>query len=137
MLLDEPTNHLDILSIRWLEKFLKNEFKGLLVFISHDVDFINNLSDYILDIDFGEVRSYKGNYAQFLKEKALIQEQKSVEKKSAEAKIAEMQRFVDKFGAKASKAAQARSRMKMIDKVEIPDLKNSSLIESKSENKSV
>jgi ATPase subunit of ABC transporter with duplicated ATPase domains len=128
LLLDEPTNHLDILSIRWLEKFLKNEFKGLLVFISHDVDFINNLSNYILDIDFGEVRSYKGNYAQFLKEKALIQEQKSVEKKSAEAKIAEMQRFVDKFGAKASKAAQARSRMKMIEKIEIPDLQNSSRI---------
>jgi len=119
---------LDILSIRWLEKFLKNEFKGLLVFISHDVDFIDNLSNYILDIDFGEVRDYKGNYAQFLKAKALVQEQKSVEKKSAEAKIAEMQRFVDRFGAKASKAAQARSRMKMIEKIEIPDLKNSSRI---------
>ena len=126
LLLDEPTNHLDILSIRWLEKFLKNAFKGLLVFISHDVDFIDNLSNYILDIDYGEVRAYKGNHVQFLKAKALVQEQKSVEKKSAEAKIAEMQRFVDKFGAKASKAAQARSRMKMIEKVEIPDLKNSS-----------
>ncbi len=126
LLLDEPTNHLDILSIRWLEKFLKTEYQGLLVFISHDVDFIDNVSTHILDIDYGEVRSYKGNYKQFLEAKQLLEEQKAVEKKSAENKIAEMQRFVDRFGAKASKASQARSRMKMIEKIEIPDIKNSS-----------
>ncbi|MDF1646114.1 MAG: ABC-F family ATP-binding cassette domain-containing protein [Legionellaceae bacterium] len=128
LLLDEPTNHLDILSIRWLEKFLKTEFQGLLVFISHDVDFIDHVSDHILDIDYGEVRAYKGNYAKFLEAKKLLEEQKAVEKKSAENKIAEMQRFVDRFGAKASKAAQARSRMKMIEKVEIPDIKHSSRV---------
>jgi len=128
LLLDEPTNHLDILSIRWLEKFLKNEFKGLVIFISHDLDFIDNLSDYILDLDYGEIRQYKGNYNQFLAEKQLIVEQKITEKKSAEAKIADMQKFVDKFGAKASKASQARSRMKMIEKIEIPDIKNSSRV---------
>ncbi|MGQ3890613.1 ABC-F family ATP-binding cassette domain-containing protein [Legionella sp. CNM-4043-24] len=128
LLLDEPTNHLDILSIRWLEKFLKNEFQGLVIFISHDLDFIDNLSDYILDLDYGEIRQYKGNYNQFLAEKKLIEEQRLTEKKSAEAKIADMQKFVDKFGAKASKAAQARSRMKMIEKIEIPDIKNSSRV---------
>lgn len=128
LLLDEPTNHLDILSIRWLEKFLKSEFKGLVIFISHDLDFIDNLSDYILDLDFGEIRQYKGNYQQFLAEKQLIQDQKMTEKKSAESKIADMQKFVDKFGAKASKAAQARSRMKMIEKIEIPDIKQSSRV---------
>ncbi len=128
LLLDEPTNHLDILSIRWLEKFLKSEFQGLLVFISHDVDFIDHVSNHILDIDYGEVRSYKGNYVKFLASKKLVEEQKAVEKKSAESKVAEMQRFVDRFGAKASKAAQARSRMKMIEKVEIPDIKHSSRI---------
>ncbi len=128
LLLDEPTNHLDILSIRWLEKFLKNEFPGLVIFISHDLEFIDNLSSYILDLDYGEIKQYKGNYQHFLAEKQLIAEQRLVEKKSAEATIANMQKFVDKFKAKASKAAQARSRMKMIEKIEIPDVKNSSRI---------
>lgn len=128
LLLDEPTNHLDILSIRWLEKFLKTNFSGLLVFISHDVDFINNVADAILDIDYGEVRKYSGNYAKFLEEKKLINDQKLIEKKSAEEKIAAMQKFVDRFKAKASKAAQARSRMKMIEKVEVPDVVNSSRV---------
>lgn len=128
LLLDEPTNHLDILSIQWLEKFLKNEFPGLVIFISHDMDFIDNLSDYILDLDYGEIRQYPGKYQKFLAEKQLRTEQKEVEKKSAEAKIADMQKFVDKFKAKASKAAQARSRVKMIEKIEIPDVKNSSRI---------
>lgn len=126
LLLDEPTNHLDILSIAWLEKFLKEQYKGLIVFISHDVAFINNVADYIVDIDYGEIRQYKGKYQRFLSEKALIQAQKLVELNSAEAKIADMQRFVDRFKAKASKAAQARSRMKMIEKVELPDIKQSS-----------
>ena len=126
LLLDEPTNHLDILSISWLEKFLKNNYKGLVIFISHDLDFIDNLADFILDVDYGEVREYRPKYERFLEEKKLIVEQKMVEKKSLEAKIADMQKFVDRFKAKASKAAQARSRMKMIEKIEIPDLKNSS-----------
>ncbi|OGV25704.1 MAG: ABC-F family ATPase [Legionellales bacterium RIFCSPHIGHO2_12_FULL_37_14] len=128
LLLDEPTNHLDILSIRWLEKYLKNEYKGLVIFISHDMEFIDNLADYILDLDYGEIRQYRGNYARFLAEKTLLEEQRNLEKKSAEAKIAEMQKFVDRFKAKASKAAQARSRMKMIEKIEIPDVKHSSRI---------
>lgn len=128
LLLDEPTNHLDILSIRWLEKFLRDEFDGLVIFISHDLEFIDHLADYILDLDYGEIRQYRGNYQRFLDEKKTIAEQRALEKKSAEAKIADMQKFVDKFGAKASKAGQARSRMKMIEKIEIPDVKNSSRI---------
>lgn len=128
LLLDEPTNHLDIVSIRWLEKFLKNEFKGLVIFISHDLEFIDNLADYILDLDYGEIQQYRGNYQRFLDEKQLKTEQRLIEKKSAENKIADMQKFVDKFKAKASKASQARSRMKMIEKIEIPDIKNSSRI---------
>ena len=128
LMLDEPTNHLDILSIRWLEKFLKSNFTGLVVFISHDVEFINNIADSILDIDYGEIRKYSGNYQKFLEEKKLIDEQKRVEKKSAEEKVARLRQFVDRFGAKASKAAQARSRVKMIEKIEIPDLVNSSRV---------
>ncbi|PJD96049.1 MAG: ABC-F family ATPase [Legionella sp.] len=128
LLLDEPTNHLDILSIQWLEKFLKNEFKGLVIFISHDLEFIDNLADFILDVDYGEIRKYSGNYNRFLAEKNLLQEQKLIEKKSAEEKIAHMQRFVDRFKAIATKAGQARSRMKMIEKIEIPDIINSSRV---------
>ncbi len=128
LLLDEPTNHLDILSISWLEKFLKSTYQGLVIFISHDLDFIDNLADYILDVDYGEIRQYRPKYQKFLDEKQLMVEQKLVEKKSLEAKIADMQKFVDRFKAKASKAAQARSRMKMIEKIELPDLKNSSRI---------
>ncbi len=128
LLLDEPTNHLDIISIQWLEKFLKYDYKGLVIFISHDVGFIDNLADFILDLDYGEIKQYRGNYARFLSEKQLIQEQKLIEKKSAEEKVAHMQKFVDRFKAKASKAGQAKSRMKMIDKIKIPDLVNSSRI---------
>lgn len=127
LLLDEPTNHLDILSIQWLEKFL-HRYEGLVVFISHDVQFINNVAHHILDIDYGEIRKYSGQYAKFLKEKQLISEQKLTEKKSAEEKIAHMQSFVDRFKAIATKAGQARSRMKMIDKIKIPDIINSTRV---------
>jgi ATPase subunit of ABC transporter with duplicated ATPase domains len=128
LLLDEPTNHLDIVSIAWLESFLKDRYQGLVLFISHDEAFINRLADYIVDIDFGEVRVYRGPYHRFLADKALAQEQKMQERKSLEGKIAEMQKFVDRFKAKASKAAQARSRMKMIEKIELPDVDHSSRI---------
>ena len=128
LLLDEPTNHLDILSIQWLEKFLKTSFAGLVLFISHDVDFINHLADNIFDIDYGEIRKYSGRYDKFLAEKALIQEQKILEKKSAEERIAHLQKFVDRFKASAAKASMARSRVKMIEKIEIPDIVHSSRV---------
>lgn len=128
LLLDEPTNHLDIVSIDWLEKYLKTEFAGMILFISHDIAFINRLADHILDVDYGEIRQYSGNYTKFLAEKKLIEEQKLQIKTSMEKKIAEMQSFVDRFRAKASKARQAQSRMKMIEKLELPDIKQSSRI---------
>ena len=128
LLLDEPTNHLDIVSIHWLEKYLKNEFRGLVLFISHDVSFIDRLADNILDIDYGEIRQYSGQYHKFLEEKKLIEQQKLAEKKSLEDKIERMQAFVDKFKAKASKARQAQSRVKMIEKIELPDIVQSSRI---------
>lgn len=126
LLLDEPTNHLDIVSIHWLEKYLKYEFRGLVLFISHDVEFINRLADYILDVDYGEIRQYSGNYEKFLAEKQLIEEQRLQIRKNAEQKIAEMQRFVDRFKASATRAKQAQSRVKMIEKIELPDIKQSS-----------
>lgn len=128
LLLDEPTNHLDITSIDWLENYLKTVFHGILIFVSHDQEFMNNLATHILDIDYGEIREYVGNYDHYVKEKLLVAEQKLKELKYLENKIAHMQSFVDRFGAKASKAKQARSRAKAIEKIELPDIKQSSRI---------
>lgn len=128
LLLDEPTNHLDMMTICWLEQYLINNFKGLLLFVSHDIKFLNNVATHILDIDYGEIREYPGNYENFLVKKKEVMTQKLQEKKNLEDKVASMQRFVERFKAKASKARQARSRMKMIDKIELPDIKQSSRI---------
>lgn len=128
LLLDEPTNHLDIMTIRWLEEYLMNEYKGLLLFVSHDIRFLNTVSTHILDIDYGEIKEYAGNYDSFNEKKKEFMEQKLHEKKHVEDRIAELQKFVDRFKAKASKAKQAASRMKMIDKLELPDIKKSSRV---------
>ncbi len=128
LLLDEPTNHLDIMSIAWLENYLKNQYKGVLLFISHDYGFLNNLSTHVLDIDFGEIREYVGNYDHFEQEKKLKVEQKENERQFIENKIAHMRVFVERFRASASRSKQALSREKMIDKLELPDIKKSSRI---------
>jgi len=128
LLLDEPTNYLDIVTIAWLEKYLRNEFLGLLIFVSHDFDFLNNVATDILDIDYGEIRHYKGNYRVFLKRKKEVVEQMLHERTHIERKIAHMQTFIEKFGSKASKAGQCQSREKMIEKIKIPDMKKTSRI---------
>ncbi len=127
MLLDEPTNHLDILSIAWLEEFLRTTFKGLLIFISHDRGFLNNLSTNILDIDYGTVLDYPGNYEKFCVTKEERLRLKQCELKNQEKKIEALQGFVDRFGAKASKASQAASRQKMIDRIELVEIKDSNI----------
>lgn len=131
LLLDEPTNHLDIISIYWLENYLKERFKGVLIFISHDVSFVNNLATHILDIDYGEITQYTGNYNSFVEQKKLIMEQKLQEQKFLDKKIATMRVFVEKFRASASRSKQALSREKLIDKIEMPDIKVSSRISPK------
>lgn len=127
MLLDEPTNHLDIVSIAWLEQFLKITFKGLLIFISHDRGFLNNVSTNILDIDYDTILDYPGNYDKFclIKEERLILKQSEL--KNQEKRIEALQGFVDRFGAKASKASQAASRQKMIDRIELVEIKESNI----------
>lgn len=127
MLLDEPTNHLDILSIAWLEEFLKTNFKGLLIFISHDRGFLNSVATNILDIDYDTITDYPGNYDKFClsKEERLILKQSEL--KNQEKKIEALQGFVDRFGAKASKASQAASRQKMIDRIELVEIKDSNI----------
>jgi ATPase subunit of ABC transporter with duplicated ATPase domains len=128
LLLDEPTNHLDILSIAWLEAYLKSEFRGVLIFISHDQNFLENLSTQIVDVDYGDVRLYPTSYKKFLADKQLYADQKASERKSLEKRIEQMQGFVDRFRAKASKARQAQSRVKQIERIELPDIEHSSRV---------
>jgi ATPase subunit of ABC transporter with duplicated ATPase domains len=128
LLLDEPTNHLDIVSIYWLENYLKHKFRGALVFISHDLAFLNNISTHILDIDYGTIKTYTGNYDIFVRDKQLVADQKLKDLNNIEKKIATMQVFIDKFRASASRAKQSSSREKQIEKMELPDIQKSSRI---------
>ncbi|AUX24493.1 multidrug ABC transporter ATP-binding protein [Sorangium cellulosum] len=125
LLLDEPTNHLDILSIRWLEKFLAG-YKGCAVVISHDQRFLDNVATHILDVDYGTIALYTGNYAAFVVEKQAIRERKEAEIARAEKIIAEKRAFVERFGAKATKAKQAQSRLKQIERIEVEELAETS-----------
>jgi ATPase subunit of ABC transporter with duplicated ATPase domains len=125
LLLDEPTNHLDILSIRWLEKFLSG-YRGTALIISHDQRFLDNIATHILDVDYGTVKSYVGNYAKFVLEKQAVRERKEAEIARQHKIIAEKRAFVDRFGAKATKAKQAQSRLKQIEKIEVEELAQTS-----------
>ncbi len=118
LLLDEPTNHLDILSISWLEGFLK-QYEGCAVIISHDHLFLNSVVTHILDADYRTITPYVGNYDQFVAQKELIRTQKEAEQARAEKLIAEKKAFVERFKAKATKARQAQSRAKQIEKIEV------------------
>jgi ATPase subunit of ABC transporter with duplicated ATPase domains len=115
LLLDEPTNHLDILSIRWLEKFLR-EFAGPVVVISHDHRFIDTVATHVLDVDYETVTLYHGNYTEFLEAKQSERERREKEIAGREREIAHHQKFVDRFKAKASKARQAQSKARMIER---------------------
>ncbi len=121
LFLDEPTNHLDILSIRWLEKFLA-AYRGCAVVISHDQRFLDRMATHILDVDYGTVTLYTGNYSAFVQQKTLVHEQQEREAARAEAEIAAKRAFVERFGAKATKARQAQSRLKQIERIEVTEV---------------
>ena len=125
VLLDEPTNHLDILSIRWLEKFLA-AYRGAALVISHDQRFLDNVVTHVLDVDYETVTEYPGNYSAFVVEKAAVRARKETEIARQEKIIAEKRAFVERFGAKATKAKQAQSRLKQIEKIEVEELADSS-----------
>ncbi|MBK8173297.1 MAG: ABC-F family ATP-binding cassette domain-containing protein [Sandaracinaceae bacterium] len=125
LFLDEPTNHLDILSIRWLEKFLA-DYRGVALVISHDQRFLDNVATHILDVDYETITPYTGNYTSFLQQKEAIRTQKEGQIARAEKIIADKRAFVDRFGAKASKAKQAQSRLRQIERVEVEELKSTS-----------
>ncbi len=127
LLLDEPTNNLDIHSISWLEGVL-NQRKSTMIIISHDRHFLNAVCTHMADIDYGELRIYPGNYDDFVAASTLIQEQleSSNAKKSAE--LEELQQFVNRFSANASKAKQASSRAKKMEKIKLDEIKPSSRV---------
>ena len=125
LLLDEPTNHLDILSIRWLEKFLSS-FSGCAVVVSHDHRFLDNVCTSIADVDYETILLYRGNYSAFVRQKVENQERREAEIAKQEKQIADHRAFVDRFRAKATKARQAQSKLKLIDRIDIKKLPKSS-----------
>ncbi len=127
LLLDEPTNNLDINTIHWLESVL-NERKSTMVIISHDRHFLNSVCTHMADIDYGELRVYPGNYDDFMTAATQAQERLHSENAKKSAQIADLQQFVSRFSANASKAKQATSRSKQLEKIKLDDIKASSRV---------
>jgi ATPase subunit of ABC transporter with duplicated ATPase domains len=125
LLLDEPTNHLDIQAIRWLEEFLIN-FENTVIVVSHDRHFLNKVCTHIADLDFGKIRVYVGNYDFWYESSQLASRLSQDANKKKEEKIKELQAFIARFSANASKSKQATSRKKLLDKIELDDIQPSS-----------
>ncbi|KAB2330248.1 ATP-binding cassette domain-containing protein [Cytobacillus depressus] len=125
LLLDEPTNHLDIKAIQWLEEFLIN-FENTVIVVSHDRYFLNKVCTHIADLDFGKIQIYVGNYDFWYESSQLAQRMASDQNKKKEEKIKELQAFIARFSANASKSKQATSRKKLLDKISLDDIKPSS-----------
>ena len=125
LLLDEPTNHLDILTIRWLEEFLQR-YEGCAVIVSHDHRFLDDVATQILDVDYETITLYPGNYSSFIEQKEETRERKEAEIERQQQIIAQKKAFVERFKAKATKARQAQSRAKQIEKMEVEELAQSS-----------
>lgn len=117
LLLDEPTNHLDLDAVIWLEKWLKS-YNGTLILISHDRDFLDPIVDKILHIEQEKIFEYSGNYSSFEMQRATKLAQQQALFENQQAKIAHLQSFIDRFKAKATKAKQAQSRVKMLERME-------------------
>ncbi|QEY16676.1 ABC-F family ATPase [Cellvibrio sp. KY-GH-1] len=127
LLLDEPTNNLDINTIRWLENILV-ERNSTIIIISHDRHFLNAVCTHMADLDYGELRVYPGNYDDYMMASTQAREKLLNENAKKKAQIAELQAFVSRFSANASKAKQATSRAKQIDKIQLDDVKPSSRV---------
>jgi ATPase subunit of ABC transporter with duplicated ATPase domains len=125
LLLDEPTNHLDIVSIRWLETFLA-DYAGCAVVISHDHRFLDHFSTRTLDVDYETITEYVGNYSAFVESKVAERARREAEIEKREKEIAGHMAFVERFRAKASKARQAQSKLKKVERIEIETLPKSS-----------
>ncbi|MGM7635007.1 ABC-F family ATP-binding cassette domain-containing protein [Bacillus sp. Hm123] len=125
LLLDEPTNHLDIQAIQWLEEFLIN-FENTVIVVSHDRHFLNKVCTHIADLDFGKIQVYVGNYDFWYESSQLALKMAQDANKKKEEKIKELQAFVARFSANASKSKQATSRKKSLEKITLDDIKPSS-----------
>ena len=125
LLLDEPTNHLDLEAIAWLEEFLIN-FENTVIVVSHDRYFLNKVCTQIADIDYGKIQLYAGNYDFWYESSQLIIRQMKEANKKKEEKIKELQDFISRFSANASKSKQATSRKKALEKIELDDIRPSS-----------
>jgi ATPase subunit of ABC transporter with duplicated ATPase domains len=125
LLLDEPTNHLDLESISWLENFLY-DFQNTVIVVSHDRHFLNKVCTHIADIDFGTVKIYTGNYDFWYHASQLAFQRFTDDKKRRDEKIKDLQEFIARFSANASKARQATSRKKLVEKLTIEDMPSSS-----------
>ena len=125
LLLDEPTNNLDLKSIQWLEEFL-GRFQNTVIVVSHDRHFLNQACTHIADIDFGTIRTYVGNYDFWYEASQLVLKQKQDANKKASDKADELKSFIARFSSNASKAKQATSRKKLLDKLDIEELPVSS-----------
>ncbi len=124
LILDEPTNDLDINTIAWLEDFLL-EFKNTVIVVSHDRHFLDTVCTNIVDIDFGQIRLFTGNYSFWYQSSQLALAQRSAANKKAEEKKKELQEFISRFAANASKSKQATSRRKLLDKINVDDIQPS------------
>lgn len=127
LLLDEPTNHLDLHTIRWLENFLLGH-KGTMVIISHDRHFLNTVCTHMVDVDYKQISLFTGNYDYFVAASTLAREQLQAENARNQEKIKELHEFVARFSANKSKAKQATSRQKQIEKIEIQEIRPSSRV---------
>lgn len=125
VLLDEPTNHLDVTSINWLEDFLL-DFYGTVIVVSHDRHFLNTVCTHTVDIDFGKIKMYVGNYDFWYESSRLIQQMIKDQNRKNEDKIKDLQKFIERFSANKSKSKQATSRKKLIDKLTVEELPASS-----------
>lgn len=125
LLLDEPTNHLDLKAKNWLEEFLIN-FENTIIVVSHDRYFLNKVCTHIADIDYAQINLYAGNYDFWYESSQLLIKQMKESNKKKEEKIKELQEFVARFSANASKSKQATSRKKLLDKIELDEIKPSS-----------
>ena len=125
LLLDEPTNHLDLDAIEWLEEFLIN-FENTVIVVSHDRYFLNKVCTQIADIDYGKIQLYAGNYDFWVESSQLIIKQMKEANRKKEEKIKELQEFIQRFSANASKSKQATSRKRALEKIQLDDIKPSS-----------
>ena len=125
LLLDEPTNHLDLDAIAWLEEFLIN-FENTVIVVSHDRYFLNKVCTHTADIDYGKIQLYAGNYDFWYESSQLLMKQMKEANKKKEEKIKELQEFISRFSANASKSKQATSRKRALEKIELDEIKPSS-----------